>query len=41
VGSSPGQDKPKTIKLKFAVSLLSTQHKEVGAEAGWLGIRIT
>jgi hypothetical protein len=32
--------KPKTIKLVFVTSALSTQHSEERANIGWLGIRI-
>ena len=32
--------KPKTIKLVFVASPLSTQHSGVRANTGWLGIRI-
>jgi len=40
VGSSLGWVKPKTIKLVFAVSHLSTEHYWVRAQTGCLGIRI-
>jgi hypothetical protein len=39
VGSNPGEVKPKTIKLVYAASSLSTQYG-VRAKAGWLGIGI-
>ena len=32
--------KPKTTKLVFVASPLSTQHYGVKAKTGWLGIRI-
>ena len=34
------EHKPKTIKLVFVASLLSTQHYGERAKTGWLGIRI-
>jgi hypothetical protein len=40
VGSSPGRVIPKTIKLVFVASPLSTQHKGERAKTGWLRIRI-
>jgi hypothetical protein len=40
VGSSPGRVKPKTVKLVFASSPLSTQQLGERAKTGWLGIRI-
>ena len=39
-GFKPGRVKPKTIKLVFVASLLSTQHSGERAKTGWLGIRI-
>ena len=36
----PGQVKPKTLKLVFAASPLSTQHYGKRAKTGWLRIRI-
>ena len=39
MGSSPGQVKPKTIKLVFVASPLSMQHKEK-EQTVWHGIRI-
>ena len=36
VGSIPGQVQSKTLKLVFAVSLLSMQHLGVRANTGWL-----
>ena len=40
MGSSPGRVTPKTIKLVFVDSPLSTQHKGKRAKPGWLGVRI-
>jgi len=40
VGLSPDQVKPKTIKLVFVASPLSTQDEGERAKTGWLGIRI-
>ena len=40
VGSSPNQVKPKTIKLVFVASLLSTHHWGERTKTGWLGISI-
>ena len=40
VGSSPGRVKPKTMKLIYVGSSLSTQHYGERAKTGWLGIRI-
>jgi hypothetical protein len=40
VGSSPGQFKPKTMKLVFVVSPLRTQHLGERAKTGYLGIMI-
>jgi hypothetical protein len=39
-GSSPGQVKPKIMKLVFVASQLSTQREQERAKTGWLGIRI-
>jgi hypothetical protein len=36
----PGEVKPKTIKLVFVASPLSTQYYRDRAKTGWLGIRI-
>jgi hypothetical protein len=38
--AGPGQIKPKTILLAFAVSPLSTWHYEIRAKTGWVGFRI-
>ena len=35
----PRSGKPKTMKLVFVASPLSTQHKGERAKTGWLGIR--
>jgi hypothetical protein len=40
VGSSTGRVNPKTIKLVFVASTLSTQYKGERAKTVWLGIRI-
>jgi len=40
MGSGPDQVKPKTLKLIFVASPLSTQHLGVRAKTGWLVIRI-
>jgi hypothetical protein len=40
VSSNPDWFKPKTMKLVFVASLLSTQHWGERAKTGWLGIRI-
>ena len=40
MGSSPGRVKPKTIKLVFVASPLSTQHSGETAKTGLLSIRI-
>ena len=40
VGSSSGRVKPKTIRLIFVTSSLSTQHYGESAKIGWFGIRI-
>ena len=40
MGSSPDRVKPKTLKLVFVASPLSTQHEGERAKPGWLGIRI-
>jgi hypothetical protein len=32
--------KPRIMKLVFAASLMSTQHKGVRADTGWLGINV-
>ena len=40
MGLSPGWVKPKTIKLVFVASPLSTQHLGERAKTGWLEIRI-
>jgi hypothetical protein len=40
MGSSPRRVKPRTIKLVFVASPLSTRHYEERAKIGWLGIRI-
>ena len=40
MGSSAGQIKPKTIKLVFVASPLSTQHSGERAKTDWLRIRI-
>ena len=40
VCSSPDEVKPKTIKLIFAASPLTTQQLGERAKTGWLGIRI-
>ena len=40
MGSSSDRVKPNTIKFVFVASRLSTQHQEVKAKTGWLGIRI-
>ena len=40
VGSSPGHVKPKTIKLVFAASPISTQLWQLKAKTGWIRIRI-
>jgi len=39
-GLKPDMAKPKTIKLVFVASLLSTHKKGEGAKTGWLGIKI-
>ena len=39
-GSNPDWVKPKTIKLVFVASWLSTQHWGERARTGWLEIRI-
>jgi hypothetical protein len=39
-GSSPGRVKPKTIKLVFVASPLSTRYYGERAKTGWLGIGI-
>ena len=39
-GFEPGRIEPKTVKLVFVASLLSTQHYGERAKTGWLGIRI-
>ena len=38
--SSPGRVKPKTMKMVFAVSPLSSQQYGLKAKTGWLGIRM-
>jgi hypothetical protein len=38
VGSIPGRVKPRTIKLVFVASPLSTQHYGERAKIDWLGI---
>jgi hypothetical protein len=40
VNSSPSLVKPKTTRLVFAASLLSTQHYRVRAKTGWIRIGI-
>jgi hypothetical protein len=40
LGSSPGRVKPKTLKLVFVASTLSTQHLGERAKTVWFGIRI-
>ena len=40
MGSSPGEVKPKTTKLVFVASPLSTQYYGERTKTGWLGIRI-
>ena len=39
-GFEPDRVKPKTIKLVFVASLLSTHHLGERARVGWLGIMI-
>jgi hypothetical protein len=39
-GFESGRVKPKTLKLVFVASPLSTQHLGERAKTGWLGIRI-
>ena len=41
MGSIPGLDKPKSMKLIFAASPLSTRHKGARVKTGCHGIRIT
>ena len=40
MGLSPDRVKPKTIKLVFVASPLSTQHEGERAKTDWLGIGI-
>jgi len=40
VCSSPGRLKPKTMKLVFVASPISTQYQGERAKRGWFGIRI-
>jgi hypothetical protein len=38
-GFDPGRVKPRTIKLVFVASPLSTQHYGESRKTGWLGIK--